>query len=285
MASPPRALVVFGSGPGIGRNVAAVFGEHGFDRIILLSRDKERLSEDVTFVREAAPSASVDGLPTDLADLEGVRTTLTNLGTLLTGCALECVLYNAARVGRSKLFSFESEDLERDFRVGCSFYRSMHGECRCAEVDYHQVSVTSLYEVAKWAMPQLEKTAITDEAKHPALLVTSGGLYKNPFPAFVSLHTLMRDRLQSLMYPQFALASCKAAQYSLVNSIHKEYSSKDVHAACIVVEGRVNDNAKVTTARHIAEETWKLFEQPRNEGELDISIQDPDYLEFIKKNS
>lgn len=47
--------------------------------------------------------------------------------------------------------------------------------------------------VAQWAMPQLVAAA-KKEYYTPAFLVTSGGLYKNPFPAFVShpfapLHT------------------------------------------------------------------------------------------------
>lgn len=39
--------------------------------------------------------------------------------------------------------------------------------------------------VAQWAMPQLV-AAGKKEYYTPAFLVTSGGLYKNPFPAFVS---------------------------------------------------------------------------------------------------
>lgn len=42
--------------------------------------------------------------------------------------------------------------------------------------------------VAQWAMPQLVAAA-KKEYYTPAFLVTSGGLYKNPFPAFVSFPT------------------------------------------------------------------------------------------------
>lgn len=81
---------------------------------------------------------------------------------------------------------------------------------------------------------------------------------------------------------QFSLASCKAAQYNLMHSLHKEYGPKGVHCAALVVEGKVSEDAKVTTPRNIAEEAWKLFEQPAP-GDIDTTIQDPDYLEFIKK--
>ncbi|KXS94555.1 hypothetical protein AC579_4475 [Pseudocercospora musae] len=248
MAEVKKALVVFGSGPGIGRNVAAVFAEGGFSKIILLSRDKARLSEDVKFVQAAAEEkevkTSVDGLPIDLSDTGKVRETLTNLDMLLARHRLEAVLYNAARVGKSKLFEFSAVDMETDYRI----------------------SVVSLYMVAGWALPQFEKIAAKDPESTPTLLVTSGGLHKDPFPAF------------------FSLANVKSAQYNLVHSLYKEYTPKNVHVAAIVVEGQVKDDAKVTTARHIAEEAWKLYEQPQGEGDLDVEIQDPDYLEFIGKS-
>lgn len=51
-----------------------------------------------------------------------------------------------------------------------------------------QISVVSMLMVAQWAMPQLV-AAGKKEYYTPAFLVTSGGLYKNPFPAFVSFPT------------------------------------------------------------------------------------------------
>ena len=118
--------------------------------------------------------------------------------------------------------------------------------------------MVSLYAVAQWAIPQLLKLSDDDKYK-PSLLVTSGGLYKNPFP----------DR--------FSLASCKAAQYNMVHSFWKAYNDKGVHCAAIVVRGQVKDSAKVTTPDHIAEETWKLYDQEKGKGDLDVDISDPDY--------
>lgn len=118
--------------------------------------------------------------------------------------------------------------------------------------------MVSLYAVVQWAIPQLLKAGEHDDYK-PSLLVTSGGLYKNPFP----------DR--------FSLASCKAAQYNMVHSFYKDYTSQGVHCALIVVQGQVKDSAKVTTPEHIAEETWKLYSQEKGKGDLDVDIVDPDY--------
>lgn len=81
---------------------------------------------------------------------------------------------------------------------------------------------------------------------------------------------------------QFSLASCKAAQYNLLHSLHKEYGPKGVHCAALVVEGKVSEEAQVTTPKNIALEAWKLFEEPAP-GELDATIQDPDYLEWVEK--
>ena len=38
LAMAPRSIVVFGSGPGIGNNVAGNFAAHGFEHVILLAR-------------------------------------------------------------------------------------------------------------------------------------------------------------------------------------------------------------------------------------------------------
>lgn len=150
--------------------------------------------------------------------------------------------------------------------------------------------------VAQWAMPQLV-AAGKKEYYTPAFLVTSGGLYKNPFPAFVShpfapLSLYPKTKTKKANPPkkqqsltkkkQFSLASCKAAQYNLLHSLHKEYGPKGVHCAALVVEGKVSEEAQVTTPKNIALEAWKLFEEPAP-GELDATIQDPDYLEWVKK--
>lgn len=69
-----------------------------------------------------------------------------------------------------------------------------------------------------------------------------------------------------------------------MHSLHKEFGPKGVHVAALVVEGKVSDDAKVTTARHIAEKAYEMLLQ-KAPGDLDVEIQDPDYLEFISKNS
>lgn len=122
------ALIVFGSGPGIGRNVAALFAERGFSRIILLSRDTNRLKEDAVFVQKSS-KATVDVVRIDLADTQNVRKALMEVDRLLSGTPLEAVLFNAARVGVSKMFEFAPEQLESDLRVSRGMLQ--HKGCYC----------------------------------------------------------------------------------------------------------------------------------------------------------
>lgn len=117
MSSKHGAIVVLGSGPGIGRNVAALFAERGFERIVLMSRNESRLQEDVAFVHTAAPNAKVDVVPVDLAESGNVSQALKLVDEKLEGIALECVLFNAARLGASPILEFEAESLESDLQV------------------------------------------------------------------------------------------------------------------------------------------------------------------------
>lgn len=112
-------------------------------------------------------------------------------------------------------------------------------------------------------MPQLLKTASSDKYT-PSLLVTSGMLAKDPAPAM------------------FSLAACKAGQYNLTHSLHKEFEPKGVHCGVIVIGGKVADESKVTNARNIAEEAWKLFSQPKGSGKFEVVMEDPAYLEHVK---
>jgi NAD(P)-dependent dehydrogenase (short-subunit alcohol dehydrogenase family) len=55
---PPKhhgALVIFGSGPGIGVHVASRFARGGFEKVVLVSRDAARLRNDAFIVYSTAP--------------------------------------------------------------------------------------------------------------------------------------------------------------------------------------------------------------------------------------
>ena len=121
-----------------------------------------------------------------------------------------------------------------------------------------------MYTVAKWAMPKLLDLASSNTNTTPSFVTTSGMLAKDLFPAM------------------FSLATCKGGQYNLVHSLHKEYEPKGVHFPLVVVGGAVKDESAVTNARNIAEETWKVFKQPKHGGTFETLLLDPAYLEHVK---
>lgn len=117
MSSAHGAIIVFGSGPGVGRNVAAHFAERGFEKVILMSRNSTRLAQDADVVRSARNGTSVYEIPVDAGNIEHVRQSLARAEESLKGTPLECVLFNAARTGKSEFFEFSAESLENDLKV------------------------------------------------------------------------------------------------------------------------------------------------------------------------
>jgi len=117
MSSTHNALLIFGSGPGIGRNVAMLFAERGFRKVILMSRNQERLAQDANAVRSACAGVDVQMITVDAADTNSVQQALEHASEALKDVPLEFVLFNTARTGPSKFFDFSAEELEADLRV------------------------------------------------------------------------------------------------------------------------------------------------------------------------
>ena len=115
------ALIVVGSGPGIGRNVAARFASGGFSKVILMSRNVERLEQDRRFVLSAAPDATVHIVPVDLGETAELQHAFAAVDGVLASCGVECVLFNAARLGASPMLEWPAEGLEKDLKVCLCF--------------------------------------------------------------------------------------------------------------------------------------------------------------------
>ncbi|KAI7202944.1 hypothetical protein D0869_12126 [Hortaea werneckii] len=161
---PGKTLVVLGSGPGIGVQVASTFSVRGFTHIALVSRNPERLEKDwdrvLDAVQERGYSCQVKKWVCDLSDLDALRATLKEIERF---GSLECVLFNAARVAGKPPLDESLEEIERDFRT----------------------TNLACYATAQWAMPLL-KQAPRDNL--PSFFVTSTSLlYKEPVPDLVSL--------------------------------------------------------------------------------------------------
>jgi len=110
-----RLIVVLGSGPGIGSQTAAHFAAQGFNRVALLSRNKQRLPEDAATIKKASSSARVETYAVDLAEIDELKKTLKQVETDLG--KPEVVLFNAARVGPSKIGEESVESVLQDFKV------------------------------------------------------------------------------------------------------------------------------------------------------------------------
>ena len=118
---PHGALVVVGSGPGIGVHTASLFASRGFGHVVLLSRNSQRLEEDAKTVKDAAGGdIKVDTVPVDIADTKALEKALAGVKDKIGDTQLEAVLFNAARIGLSKFFEFAVEDMEQDFRVSAA---------------------------------------------------------------------------------------------------------------------------------------------------------------------
>ena len=110
-------MILFGSGPSVGRAVACQFASQGFHHIVLASRNASRLEEDKVAVQNAAKDASlrVDTVICDLSDPASVSKALKQIDALVANP--EAIIYNGARVAPSPLFETPVGVIENDFKV------------------------------------------------------------------------------------------------------------------------------------------------------------------------
>ncbi|KAF2402845.1 NAD(P)-binding protein, partial [Trichodelitschia bisporula] len=215
-------LLLLGSGPGIGVGVASHFAARGF-AIALISRNATRLSNDAETVHRTAaaagqPNAVVRTYPADVSDEAALKAALAAVETDLG--APEVVVYNASRLRASRLGAYAAGEVIEDFKT----------------------ATVGLYVTANWAMPHL-LSFVGKAGRKPALLVTSGGLYKEAFA------------------PYFSLGVSKAAQHSLTVSLSQVLAKRGVHVAAVVVHGLVKPDGGVFSPGRIAERYWELYEQ------------------------
>ncbi|KAJ0418824.1 hypothetical protein BJY00DRAFT_173831 [Aspergillus carlsbadensis] len=231
----PRLLVLLGSGPGIGVSVASRFAQGHFSAVALVARNGEQLSKDRATVLSAAAEAGreveVRTWQADIGDLDLLYKTLREIEAF---GAVECVYFNAARVGPSELLEFPVEGIDRDFRV----------------------SALALYATARWAMPLLLQNSSGREDWNPAFLVTSSLLPVSPFPDW------------------FALSMTKAAQSNLMKSLEKAFSPQGIHVGLVVVWGMVSPDSTALNPGNIAEQAWKLYSQKKEEWTAQVTIYD-----------
>ena len=250
--SPDRLIIILGSGPGIGVGVASFFASQTFNRVALLSRNATRLQQDAKSVVEAAKQArgvdvTVKTYPVDLADVTKLETVLQSVVQELG--KPEVVVFNAARVAGGKFFQVKEEDVTGDFNV-----REITQSLKTANLTPSQLSTLALYTTARVLMPHIQELA-QDPARKPAFLVTSGGLYKDPW------HTY------------FSLSLSKASQHNLTISLSQAFSRRGVHVAAVVVHGLVKPESEFFSPKKIASVFWRLYQQGPK-GDVEVWVTD-----------
>lgn len=162
-ARSDNAIVVIGSGPGIGTNTAAVFAGKKFNKVALVARNPAQLAKDAATVTSAANgNVIVKTYSTDIIDPVKFNATLKQISQDLG--TVEVALFNAAIVSESKNLEVSDEELLRDY----------------------QISVLALNNFSKWAIPQLLALA-KDATTQPTFLVTNSHLPEDPATNLVSL--------------------------------------------------------------------------------------------------
>ncbi|KAL1880298.1 hypothetical protein Plec18167_003701 [Paecilomyces lecythidis] len=234
-ASAARMLLLIGSGPGVGVAVASHFTKQHFNRIALFARNPHQLQKDREAVLAAAASVNkvvvVGTWQVDISDPEQLQQALSEVEQF---GRLECVYFNAARVGTSLFFQFPPESVEQDFRV----------------------SNSALYIVSRWAIPLLlqEGKSQPETNWKPSLLVTSSLLPKDPIAEL------------------FALSMVKAAQVNLVKSLDKTFTSQGVHIGLVVIGGQVSVDSPTLNPTVIAKQAWELFAQERKDWTPQVTL-------------
>ncbi len=118
MSANSQILLIVGSGPGIGLSTAILFAARKFDKVALVSRDSVRIAEDRRKVLESTKAAGrdveVQTWNVDITDTTAYQKILQGVNEFGN---ISCVIFNAARVGMSKLLEFKEEEIVKDFFV------------------------------------------------------------------------------------------------------------------------------------------------------------------------
>lgn len=112
----PYALVLIGSGPGIGKSVAALFAAKRYNHVALVARRQQQLDIDRKAVEAAAPGVKVSTFVTDVADSEQFKKVLRAVSA--EGPKVETVYFNPAVIRPTSIEEETEDQMIYDFKVG-----------------------------------------------------------------------------------------------------------------------------------------------------------------------
>jgi short-subunit dehydrogenase len=210
-----KSILIVGAGPGFSTGVAEKFGSQGYS-VGLISRNAEKLQ----FLSD---QLNQKGIANYIAVADaGVQSQLeyaiSDLKTKLGGVSV--LLYNVAALKNRDIWSETTDDLVQDFKLN---------------VAHALYSAQILYEDLK--------------VNEGAILLTGGGLSKNPNPQYGSL------------------ALGKAGTLNLALQLNKRLKPDGIFVGTITINGFIRPFSPTHSPEILAEKLWKLF-QNRSEAEI-----------------
>jgi short-subunit dehydrogenase len=210
-----KSILIVGAGPGFSTGVAEKFGSQGYS-VGLISRNAEKLQflSDQLNQKGIANYIAV----TDAGVQSQLEYAISDLKTKLGGVSV--LLYNVAALKNRDIWSETTDDLVQDFKLN---------------VAHALYSAQILYEDLK--------------VNEGAILLTGGGLSKNPNPQYGSL------------------ALGKAGTLNLALQLNKRLKPDGIFVGTITINGFIRPFSPTHSPEILAEKLWKLF-QNRSEAEI-----------------
>jgi short-subunit dehydrogenase len=210
-----KSILIIGAGPGFSTGVAEKFGSEGYS-VGLISRNAEKLQalSDQLAKKGIENHFSVADAGVQ-AELEHA---ITDLKTKLGGVSV--LLYNAAALKNKDIWTETTDDLVQDFKLNVAH--------------------------ALYSAQILHDDLINNQG---AILLTGGGLSKNPNPQYGSL------------------ALGKAGTLNLALQLNKRLKADGIFAGTITINGFIRPFSPTHSPEILAEKLWKLF-QNRTDAEV-----------------
>lgn len=207
-----KSILIIGVGPGFSTGVAEKFGEEGYS-VGLISRNAEKLEKMINNLKAKGVTAFYASA--NAGDPNELEQAITELKTKLGGVSV--LLYNAAALKNKDIWTETTEDLLQDFKLN---------------VAHALYSAQLLHEDLK--------------NNQGALLLTGGGLSKNPDPLYGSL------------------ALGKAGTLNLALQLNQRLKTDGIFVGTITINGFIRPNSPTHSPKILAEKLWTLFQNRTN---------------------
>jgi short-subunit dehydrogenase len=202
-----KSILIIGAGPGFSTGVAEKFGKEGY-AIGLISRNTDKLQTlSNTLISKGFTSHFAVA---DAGNQQELEHAISELKTKLGGVSV--LLYNAAALKNKDIWTETPDDLVQDFRLNVA------NALFCSQLLYDDL-----------------------KNNQGAILLTGGGLAKQPNPQYGSL------------------ALGKAGTLNLALQLNKRLKADGIFAGTITINGFIRPYSPTHSPEILAEKLWKLF--------------------------